>query len=223
MGWNLRLRTDQEGGDQLDLSHTFTRGLPRLTRFLVNAEQQYLSPVPEEMTQAWAAKDPQQVRKHIEWIYTCLQAEDEQLPPTHFLRYVDEQHGKRRATQLYVPPGGIPLQVDHLPILKLEGNHHDPEHRDELQMYSVRITPESLNASRADQERWQASYGGPPPWLEEPSGWIAARPIIEVLGYKIQVESLTWLERYEKDLTAFLSFCERAEAAGKPLFLLMHE
>jgi hypothetical protein len=188
-----------------------------------------------EAPERWQNQEPQQLLQIFYKIRDQLEQKSANMPTDHFLWFVDE-HGKRwnGATVITLPPGGIELKVPHEPMVKLEG-HRDSKHRNELRLYNLRIDAALLAQHNHELEEIMKRdhispgsefilYGnhGPQtnPIVEEFIGWLPVEPVLEVLGYRVEVNSVNALSMFRPDLNLAIDYCEQALRTGSPLYWL---
>ena len=171
MGWNLCIATE---GDRkraialnqqseltnsdnfaaleeriVSLSRHFTYELlhdgGQLWKYLTPEEVNLLTPDYIGEPVRWQPRDPEQLLITVCKVQELLREENGQLPLNHFLWFVDNDNKRQNgSTEITLPFGGIELKVPHDPIVKLDGGHHDPEHRHELRRYKMHIDLELL-------------------------------------------------------------------------------
>lgn len=243
---------DDEDEDEYDLfyegitslsrhfSYALLRDHGQFRKWLSDHEVQALEPNSLDDPDRWQPRDPQQILEILCRLRKRLERENEQMPVDHFLWYVDEQ-GRRwkGATQITLPFGGIQLKVPNDPIVKLDGGHHDPDHRWELRKYDVRVDANLLAQLNRESEDIRTKHGDNvqiandayvsrisyvsriDPLVNEPVGWIPVQPVIEVLGYRVEVKSENALARFQPDLNSAIECCEQAICTGSPIYWLM--
>lgn len=204
------------------LSRQFSYALFRdglLQKGLDENEVEAFSPDGIDDPEQWQPRDPQQLLEIFRKVKERLGEENEQMPVDHFLWYVDEQ-GRRcgGSTQITLPYGGIEMKVPHPPMVKLDGGHHDLDHRWELRQYDVHIDPELLAQSKGFSF---LGFPGINPIVEVPMEWIPVRPVLEVLSYRVEVESINSLSSFQPDLDLAIHCCEEAIRLNTSFYWLM--
>lgn len=262
MGWNLCLATEKDrvsachleslGPDASDrdyelasrstvsLSRPFSYGLCRdgaLREWLTAEELDFLWLDDIDEPSSWQQKEPAAFLAILRKVRARLHEESSNMPVDHFLFFVDEV-GKRwgGATRITLPFGGIEWKFPHEPMLKLDGGHHDPSHRNELRVYDVRIDPElleqsqreleeQLKAQSSDSQSGRLIYGNygsrTNPIVEEPTGWLPVQPMLDVLGCQVEVRSTDALSLFSSDINRAVAYCEQCIEEKNPLYLLM--
>ena len=266
MGWNFCIATesDREQAKLLNpaesssedsagfntgihsLSRQFSYALFRedglLQKGLVENELEALNPDSIDDPEHWQSRNPQQLLEIFCKVKGRLEQEQELIPVDHFLWYVDEQ-GKRwnGSTQITLPFGGVELKLPHNPIVKLDGGHHDPNHRWELRQYDVHIDADLLAQLNLEMERavencrlengiesldstFSISSPGVSaidPLVKVPTGWIPVQPVLEVLGYRVEVQSEDALSSFQADLDTAIRYCEQAIRMNAPFYWLI--
>jgi len=159
-----------------------------------------------------------------------LHERNERLPVLHFLYPVAEDGNRLSgSTELTVPSGGIELVFPHPPMVRLDGGHCDPLHRNEIKKYRRTIDPAKLEAFRDQIEKLRSgrrgnsaiyTFGPLDLTIEETDGWLPAQTVLNVLGERIEVESKDAIARFENDLATAIEFGEQAKRDGKALYWL---
>lgn len=239
MGWNLCIAIERDHKSATSLSRHFSYQLLRdygeLRKWLTEREVEDLQPNSVDDIDHCPSRDPRYFLEILFRVRERLEQESEQMPVDHFLWFVDEK-GKRwnGSTTIRLPFGGIELKVPHSPMVKLDGGHHNPEHRNELCHYNLRVDPDLLAQLMREWEKIRVEHGfadgvyaaggsfGPRtnPLVEEYIGWIPAQPILNVLGYQVEVQSVDALSSLRPDLDEAIECCEQAIHAGQPLYWL---
>ena len=183
----------------------------------------------------WTGSDPAIVGATLRRLRARLEAENDRLPVLHRLGYADgDGRGEGGWASLHVPPRSlIAGQKPDGPMARLEGCHGDADHRMELQRFRVWIDPvqssrhEAREAKRLAKilakldirpgQAYGISMGCVPrfPLEEEPDGWIPARPVVEVLGRRIKVQSIDKLALIGPDPGTAIACAERAVAGRR--------
>ncbi|MGD1855159.1 MAG: hypothetical protein ACFB2W_13015 [Leptolyngbyaceae cyanobacterium] len=265
MGWNFciatesdreqakRLRTVDSADEDYELFNTSINSLSRqfsyalskrnelLQSFFEEKEAEALNADDIEYPNHWQPRNPQQLLEIFCKVKEQLEQENGQMPVNHFLWYLDEQGNRYNgSTKITLPFQGIELKLPHDPIVKLDGGHHDPEHRWELRMYDVHIDADLLTQFQLEIERKMERYhmendiepsddtlpmafqGGSAidPLVEVPVKWIPVQPILEVLGCQIEVQSIDSLAALQPDLDTAIYCCEQAIRLNAPLYWL---
>ncbi|MBW4622181.1 MAG: hypothetical protein KME17_22860 [Cyanosarcina radialis HA8281-LM2] len=228
------------------LSRQFSYGLLRddgeFYKDLTKDELEALEPDDIECPERWQARNPQRLLEILCAVRERLERENEQMPVAHFLWYIDET-GRRwnGSTQITLPFGGIELKVPHNPIVKLDGGHNNPDRRWDLCQYDVRVDANLLAQYNRELQdyctKYAAELGIDPlntafsicggsfsqiePLVEEPVGWIPVQSVLDVLGYRVEVESEDALATFQPDLKAAIECCEQAILTGTPIYWLM--
>jgi hypothetical protein len=262
MGWNLCIAAERDREralalDQLgdrtpeDDCEAFDQGLTSLDRHfsyellrdygqlrkhLTPEEVEALEPDHIDSPDRWQARDPDRLLAILRGVRERLDRENDLLPLDHFLWFVDEE-GKRwnGSTQITLPFGGIELKVPHGPIVKLDGGHRDPKHRNELREYEVRVDPDLLAQFNREVEQYEMEHSlegesftffgpfGPrtEPLVEKPKGWVPVQPVLDVLGCRVEVETVDAQSALRPDLDRAIERIEQAKQSGSPLYWLM--
>lgn len=237
---------DDENEDEYDLfydgitslsrqfSYALLRDYGQFRMWLSDHEVKALAPDSLDDPDCWQPRAPQQILEILCRLRKRLERENEQIPMDHFLWYIDEQ-GRRGngSTRITLPFGGIQLKVPHDPIVKLDGGHHDPDHRWDLRKYDVRVDANLLAQLNCESEGISIKDGNNvqistyysyvsriDPLVEEFVGWIPVQPVIEILSYRIEVESVTALTMFEPELDRAIEYCEQAICTGSPIYWL---
>lgn len=191
----------------------------------------------------WRPRNPQQLLEIFSRLKNRLAQENEQMPVDHFLWYIDREGGRwNGSTQITLPFGGIELRVPHNSMVKLEGGHRDPNHRWELRQYDVHVDADLLAQYLRETEREIESYrmqsgskfandgsaeafafvtSANLPLVEVPIRWIPVQPVLDVVGYRIEVQSIDALSSFQSDLDATIRCCEQATQMNAPLYWLI--
>ncbi|HIK14177.1 MAG TPA: hypothetical protein IGS53_02575 [Leptolyngbyaceae cyanobacterium M33_DOE_097] len=223
-------------------SYALLRKSGQLWKGLTENEVKALDPDEIGDPDKWQPRDPQQLLEIFCRVKERLEKENEQLPVDHFLWYIDEE-GERcnGSTQITLPPGGIELKLPHDPIVKLDGGHQDVNHRWELRKYDVHIDANLLAQSNREMEReienyckengidrlngtFSVAFSGTSridPLVEVPVEWIPVQPVLDVLGYRVEVESVDALSTFQADLDTAMICCKQAIRVTSPLYWLM--
>lgn len=228
------------------LSRQFSYALFRedglLQKGLVENEVEALNPDSIDNPEHWRPRNPQQLLEIFCRVKEQLEQDNEQMPVDHFLWYVDEQ-GKRcnGSTQITLPFGGIELKLLHSPIVKLDGGHHGSNHRWELRQYDVHVDADLLAQFNFEMERMVENYrlengiesldstfsisfpgiSAIDPLVAVPTGWIPVQPVLEVLGYQVEVQSVDALSSFQPDLDTAIRCCEQAICVSTPFYWLI--
>lgn len=183
MGWNFCIATESdrerarllnpvESSDEdydlfnagiNSLSRQFSYGLLSedglFQKGLVESEVEALNPDSIDDPEHWRSRNPQQLLEIFRRVKERLEQENELMPVDHFLWYVDEK-GERcnGSTTITLPFGGTELKLPHSPMVKLDGGHHDPNHRWELRQYDLRIDADLLAQFNLEIERKVENY-----------------------------------------------------------------
>ncbi|MBD2258294.1 hypothetical protein [Pseudanabaena sp. FACHB-2040] len=143
--------------------------------------------------------------------------------------------------QITLPFEGIELKLPHSPIVKLDGGHHNPNHRWELRQYDVHIDADLLTQFNLEGQRKVENYrmkngiesldstfsislpsvSAIDPLVEIPTEWIPVQPILEVLGYRVEVQSVNALSSFQPDLDTAIRCCEQAIRLNTPFYWLI--
>jgi hypothetical protein len=221
-----------------------------LRRWLTKKESNVIFANSMDDPDSWEPSDPQQLRKIFCKIKKRLKQESEKMPVDHFLWYIDET-GERwnGSTQITLPFGGITLELPQDPIVKLDGSHNDPDHRWELRQYEVRIDPDLLAQYKYhtahEVEKYFAENSAEllnsdfdsvdnitsiafigttspiDPLVKVPIEWIPVEPVPEVLGHRVEVESIDALSLFQADLDTAIECCEEAIRLDSPFYWLI--
>ncbi|MEO0456595.1 MAG: hypothetical protein AAF152_08430 [Cyanobacteria bacterium P01_A01_bin.114] len=261
MGWNFCIATESdceqakllnplESSDEdyelfyagiNSLSRQFSYALAKegglLQKGLVENEIEALNSDDIDSPDHWRPRNPRQLMRIFCRAKERLKQENEQMPVDHFLWYVDEQ-GKRLngSTQITLPFVGIELKLPHGSIVKLDGGHHNPNHRWELRKYDVHIDADLLAQFHLEIDRYRVendielhegafSISMPgvsaiDPLVEVPIEWIPVQPVLEVLGYRVEVQSVDALSSFEPELDRAICCCEQAIRMNVHLYWL---
>ncbi|MEM6782418.1 MAG: hypothetical protein AAF624_01600 [Bacteroidota bacterium] len=192
-----------------------------------------------ETPDAWTPRDANRLLYLLQKVRAWLIENKEQIPIKHFIWYVDE-NGKRRNGRLFItlPFGQIGFQIPHDPIVRLVGLHDDLDHRWALRKYDIRIDPDLLDQYNREWQALLEKHGreGPDgtfrigflgtsgmpkqPFIEEPAGWLPVEPVMDVLGFRIEVDSVEEHLHWLPELGKAIERCEREAQLGSPVYWL---
>lgn len=208
----------------ISLSRSFSYELFRddgpLRKCLTDSDIALLDLYDIEDSAGWQCQDPESLLAFFYKLKERLTQENAQMPVDHFLFLVDET-GKHwgGATIITLPFNDVELKAPHEPMMKLDGGHRNLAHRSELRMYDVRIDPELLTQhdhemkkllnkqNITDSQNGLIVYGNSVktnPIVEEPTGWFPVKPVLNVLGCRVDVASTDALSSLGSDLSTKL-------------------
>lgn len=247
MGYNLVVTTERDlGATERDpevgavLSRGFTYALLRddgdLAGVLDPALLRRLQPDWNEDEDAWQERDPAALRADLDAVWVAVQDRNGDLPVQHRL----ESRGVHGTPDLLLPAGTFDWAEPPARMTRLDGDHGDPAHRDDLRAVDVRVHPDAVawGRRRRARPRWLrrpirigrftwarrrmlAPPPGEPPrlwFVEGATTWLPAAATVEVLGERVEVDSWDAVRRYGPDVAEARAVCERAERAGRPVF-----
>lgn len=197
----------------------------------------------------WQPRNAQQLLEIFRQVKERLERENEQMPVDHLLWYVDEEGNRfNGSTKLTLPWGGIQLLAPPNPFVRLDGDRHDPEHRWELCQYNLRIDADLLDQSnRATMRNIEnflkekginsldniSSIGSETVSISfetvsqidsivaEPAGWIPVQPVLDMLGWRVEVKSKDALDSFLPDLNLAIECYEEAISENTPFYWLV--
>lgn len=223
----------------VDLSRHFSYNLLRegglLYSWLSESDLATLEPDDLENPASWRARNPSSILDILARVHDRLRRENAALPVTHYLWCVDAS-GKRTGghSSLTLPPGPHKKRPKQI---RLYGNHTDPQHRNDLKTCTIRIDPDHLKSLRTAIRRehpflYLLSRFTPldvtithtpsveDPEVEEHSGWIPAEPVLNIMGYRVEVSSEDVFSRLGPDLEIVVARCAQSRDNGQPMYWL---
>ena len=194
-----------------------------------------------ERPERTTARDPGVLRTDLEAVRSLVIDRNDELPIVYLFTWAG-LHGWF-GSGVVVPFRGVDFTNPSERRAQLDADHSDPDRRGQIRVVYLRPHPDAVRWARRYRDRswlerkrdrarsaWLLATGPipnamggtpdpPEPRFEEESAErVVARPAIDVLGERVEVEWRDAIAQCIPSLDRAIALCEKAERAGRPVF-----